>query len=1022
MFAVGIFGAVAIGAISLMNKGVNTSQTTLETTMARQEIDAQTEALRFIHGAFVAESNGLGTDYSDTWNTITDRTYTEASVQEEIPDFFTKENTGGQSCADLFEKRPAKAFVLNSHNLGLTDDELTGDVLVADAKLQLASTYPRMLYGRDSTSTEDLSDVDIDEGTGTQQTIAREYLYAAEGIWVTGVKSDAGANDEDGVFQSDFYDFYIQTCWDQAGSGESSTISSIIRLYNPKRIVHDDQADAYSFQLVYHANGGSGAPATQKDENITVSSHDFTISSQEPTRANYIFKGWSTSATATTAQYHGGDNIHVDKRVTTLYAVWQRQYTYKLYYNANGGSSAPSGATYGPTTDTSHTFTISTAEPQRSGYRFMGWSTSSSASHASYNSGDNITVTSESTTLYAVWSRLYFFILSYDANGGSSAPVAQSSGGVLTSSYTFTITNASATRTNYRFLGWATTSSASSAEYSAGDRITISTNTTLYAVWKRQYIVTLRYNANGGTGAPGADTYGPSDSSSHRFTIATSTPSRTNYRFLGWSTSASARTASYAPGDTITILTDTTLYAVWQRYYVYTLNYDANGGSGAPGAQSSGETDTTSYKFTVSSTQPTRSGYTFLGWSTRNTATYAEFQGGNKLTVTTETPVTLYAVWQAMYRFSLSYDANGGSGAPSDQDSGYVTTSSHTFTISSTEPTRDGYTFLGWATTKTSTSASYSAGGTITVSSNTTLYAVWRAKNRFSITYDANGGTGAPSVQYSSYTTSSSATLAISTAKPSLNTFTFLGWSTSSSALTASYQPGSPITISSNTTLYAVYDRYMQNWTGCSYLPTHDTISLIDSRDSESYNVIKLYDGRCWMQDDLAFTGSSLTIADSNVTSNRTLSYISVSACANTNTDYNNPCQYNNSGQILYNFAAATAGQVVGMYSSYRYTDATESICPQTWALPTHTEASLFTIKESSTGAWAYFKPQVKGQYYFYTAQLLTPTGTGYWLASNHGYYSHDSRDIIYFYSGSGVAVSGSTVLIGHPIRCIKKS
>ncbi|MBR6122778.1 hypothetical protein IKQ19_04135, partial [Candidatus Saccharibacteria bacterium] len=55
MFAVAIFGMAAIGTISLMNKGLASTQNTLETTMARQEIDAQAEALRFLHSAYLSE-------------------------------------------------------------------------------------------------------------------------------------------------------------------------------------------------------------------------------------------------------------------------------------------------------------------------------------------------------------------------------------------------------------------------------------------------------------------------------------------------------------------------------------------------------------------------------------------------------------------------------------------------------------------------------------------------------------------------------------------------------------------------------------------------------------------------------------------------------------------------------------------------------------------------------------------------------------------------------------------------------
>lgn len=80
---------------------------------------------------------------------------------------------------------------------------------------------------------------------------------------------------------------------------------------------------------------------------------------------------------------------------------------------------------------------------------------------------------------------------------------------------------------------------------------------------------------------------------------------------------------------------------------VYYLYYDANGGSGAPPTQSSVSTTNSSWAFTISSTEPTRSGYTFLGWSKSSTATSASYQPGDTISLTSSSPeATLYAVWE----------------------------------------------------------------------------------------------------------------------------------------------------------------------------------------------------------------------------------------------------------------------------------------------------------------------------------------------------------------------------------------
>ena len=147
----------------------------------------------------------------------------------------------------------------------------------------------------------------------------------------------------------------------------------------------------------------------------------------------------------------------------------------------------------------------------------------------------------------------------------------------------------------------------------------------------------------------------------------------------------------------------------------YTVSYDANGGTGAPSAQ----TKKYGTALTLSSTKPSRTGYTFLGWATSKTAASAQYQPGGSYTA--NAAVTLYAVWQ-VNTYTVSYDANGGTGAPSAQTKKYGTA----LTLSSTKPSRTGYTFLGWAASKTATSAQYQPGGSYTANAAVTLYAVWQ--------------------------------------------------------------------------------------------------------------------------------------------------------------------------------------------------------------------------------------------------------------------------------------------------------
>lgn len=172
--------------------------------------------------------------------------------------------------------------------------------------------------------------------------------------------------------------------------------------------------------------------------------------------------------------------------------------------------------------------------------------------------------------------------------------------------------------------------------------------------------------------------------------------------------------AALSTGISPSSISGSTTYVLPAVTWQWTVSYNANGGSGAPASQ----TKTYGSNLTLSSTKPTRTGHTFLGWSTSSTATSATYQPGG--TYTSNSGATLYAVWK-INTYTVSYNANGGSGAPGNQTKTYGSN----LTLSSTKPTRTNYNFKGWSKDKSATSPTYSAGGVYTEDVAVTLYAVW---------------------------------------------------------------------------------------------------------------------------------------------------------------------------------------------------------------------------------------------------------------------------------------------------------
>lgn len=156
--------------------------------------------------------------------------------------------------------------------------------------------------------------------------------------------------------------------------------------------------------------------------------------------------------------------------------------------------------------------------------------------------------------------------------------------------------------------------------------------------------------------------------------------------------------------------------------------------------------------------------------------------------------------------YTVAYNANGGTGAPSNQTKWY----GETLTLSSTSPTRTGYTFQGWATSSSATSSAYSSGGSYTTNSGTTLYAVWKIIT-YTISYDGNKpGTASGSVTNvpSSQTKNYGEALTLTSSAPSLDLYNFMGWNTLANGTGTHYSSGGtyPASANSNATLWAEWE------------------------------------------------------------------------------------------------------------------------------------------------------------------------------------------------------------------------
>jgi type II secretory pathway pseudopilin PulG len=192
LFAVAVFAMVAVGAMAIMNQGTSIAQRSLEITQVRQQIDAQTEALRYIHQAYVAsyQRGGTPTGTAAQWVNIT-TDYGAAGASD-----FSQLANGSTCPTNVPGEQP---FILNARQATISN--------VSPSMTPPASAssppFAAVSYNDDSS-------------------VNRVY-----GIWIEAIPVTATNG-------TGFVDFHIRACWDSPGSSVPTTLGTIVRLYEPK--------------------------------------------------------------------------------------------------------------------------------------------------------------------------------------------------------------------------------------------------------------------------------------------------------------------------------------------------------------------------------------------------------------------------------------------------------------------------------------------------------------------------------------------------------------------------------------------------------------------------------------------------------------------------------------------------------------------------------------------------------------------------------------------------------------------
>ncbi len=532
---------------------------------------------------------------------------------------------------------------------------------------------------------------------------------------------------------------------------------------------------AASQTLTFYANNASGATAAQTiatDATANLNANTFT-------KSGYTFVGWACNPTATEAEYSDGALYTMQAGGGALYAVWTAE-AKTLTFNANG---ATGGSTADILSNTDKNVTLPSCGFTKEGHTFNGWNTASNGSGMAYSVGSTYKMTAGDNALYAQWTVNQYTYTFYDEDGITVLKTATADyGSVITAptnptktataqysyafdkwegftagmtlagdisfkakygstvnQYTYTFYDEdgiTVLKTATADYGSVITAPASpvktaTAQYSYAftgwDKAvpsTLTNNITFTAQYSQtvnQYTVT--FNSQGGTAVASQNiSYGS------KATLPSPAPTRENYIFGGWYKEASCTNAWDFATDAVTGAT--TLYAKWTAV-IYTVTYNLDGGTNHADNPANYTVETAA----VTLQNPTKTGYSFVGW---------ENESGNPVTVIaggSAGDIALYAKWEVLSNNIVVFDKNASNATGTMENQTIAEGTSAK--LNSNAFTRSNYTFAGWALTPAGGVAYDNEASYTMASSGVTLYAVWKAwsaSSVFEFTYNGNGG------------------------------------------------------------------------------------------------------------------------------------------------------------------------------------------------------------------------------------------------------------------------------------------
>ncbi len=423
------------------------------------------------------------------------------------------------------------------------------------------------------------------------------------------------------------------------------------------------------YSITFDSDGGTAIDTITQDYNTSVTKPS------DPTKTGYAFNGWYEDGSETAYEF---DTI--EARDVSLKANWIIN-QYSITFDSDGGSAVET------ITQVYNTSVTAPTDPEKIGYTFNGWFESTSIIPYQFN-----LIEARNVSLKAAW-KINQYSITFDTDGGTPTNID-----AITQDYNTSVTAPSdPTKTGYTFNGWYEDGSETAYEFDTIEARDVS----LKANWIiNQYSIT--FDSDGGTAVE-------TITQDYNTTVnAPTTPTKPGYNFVGWFEENAQTPYNFSKIEA----RDVALKATWSEREKHSINFNSDGGSTVA-------TITEKAGMPVTApVAPTKTGYSFAGWFEEGAIQEYVFD------VIEERTVNLKAKWD-INQYSIIFDTDGGSVIDT------ITQDYNTTVTAPSDPTKDGYHFLGWYEEGSGTAYEFN----LIEARNVTLKAKW-AEIRGVITLD----------------------------------------------------------------------------------------------------------------------------------------------------------------------------------------------------------------------------------------------------------------------------------------------